>query len=141
MVTSAMRDMDSGGLNRKRDVHGTYHGCGESPQAEMAIGRVLVLATTIFMLTCNQTCYICQQKMGACIQCANKNCYQAFHVTCARRGQLFLKMKNGNTALEQNQLKGYCHKHVPSDWRKERHTDTAIAEVMDFYRRTMKGRK
>lgn len=79
--------------------------------------------------------------MGACIQCANKNCYQAFHVTCARRGQLFLKMKNGGQAIELPHLKGYCHKHVPSDWRKERHTDTAITEAVDYYRRTMKGRK
>lgn len=39
-------------------------------------------------------CYICNQKMGACIQCGNKNCYQAFHVTCARKAKLFLKMKS-----------------------------------------------
>lgn len=50
-------------------------------------------------------------------------------------------MKNGGQPIDISQLKGYCHKHVPSDWRKERHTDTAIAEAVDFYRRTMKGRK
>lgn len=50
-------------------------------------------------------------------------------------------MKNGGQAKEQNQLKGYCDKHVPSDWRKERHTDEAIDEAKLYYKRTMKGRK
>ncbi|KIW02172.1 uncharacterized protein PV09_06336 [Verruconis gallopava] len=87
------------------------------------------------------TCYICQQKMGACIQCSNKSCYQAFHPTCARRGGLCLKMKNGNTPIDPVHLKGYCHKHVSSEWRRERHTDTAIIEAVEHYRKTMKGRK
>jgi NuA3 HAT complex component NTO1 len=50
-------------------------------------------------------------------------------------------MKHNNTPIELPNLKGYCHKHVPSDWRKERHTDTAIMVAMEYYRRTMKGRK
>jgi NuA3 HAT complex component NTO1 len=50
-------------------------------------------------------------------------------------------MKNGGSAIELPNLKGYCHKHVPSDWRKDRHTDTAIVDAVDYYRRTMKGRK
>ena len=89
------------------------------------------------------TCYICRQKMGACIQCGNKNCYIAFHVSCARRARLFLKMKSthgGPASLDASVLKAFCDKHVPADWRREHDVDHAIVEAMDYYRYTMRGR-
>ena len=89
------------------------------------------------------TCYICRQKMGACIQCGNKNCFVAFHVTCARRAKLFLQMKSthgGPASLDASLLKAFCDKHVPSEWRREHDTDTAIADAIDFYHYTMRGR-
>ena len=89
------------------------------------------------------TCYICRQKMGACIQCGNKNCYIAFHVSCARRARLFLKMKSthgGPASLDASVLKAFCDKHVPADWRREHDVDHAIIEAMDYYRYTMRGR-
>ena len=80
--------------------------------------------------------------MGACVQCANKNCYQAFHVTCARKAHLFLKMKNPHGGIaDASSLKGFCHKHVPSEWRKEHSVERTFAEAKDYYRRTMKGRR
>lgn len=140
MGTFIVLGVDSRGLFRQPDIHGTDHGCGEGSQAKMATGELHMVFGDAHANS-EQTCYICQQKMGACIQCANKNCYQAFHVTCARRGQLFLRMKQNNTPIDFSALKGYCHKHVPSEWRKERHTDMAIIEAVEYYRRTMKGRK
>ena len=88
-------------------------------------------------------CYICRQNMGACIQCSNKNCYVAFHVTCARRAKLFLQMKSshgGPATLDASMLKAFCHKHVPNDWRKDNDVDAATADAVDFYRYTMRGR-
>ena len=88
------------------------------------------------------TCYICRQKMGACIQCGNKNCYIAFHVTCARRGKLFLKMKSahgGPASIDASVLKAYCDKHVPADWRREHDVDHATSDAMEYYRYTMRG--
>lgn len=80
--------------------------------------------------------------MGACVQCSNKNCYQAFHVSCARKAQLYLRMKSPNgTSIDIPSLKGFCHKHVPTEWCKERKVDTAIVEALEYYRRTMKGRR
>ncbi|OBT44259.1 hypothetical protein VE00_05418 [Pseudogymnoascus sp. WSF 3629] len=90
------------------------------------------------------TCYICQQRMGACIQCGNKLCYQAFHVTCARRAHLFLKMKNNHGTLAEldgtTQLKAFCDKHCPSDYAKENDVAKATREARSFYKRTMRDR-
>ncbi|KAJ5518716.1 Zinc finger PHD-type [Penicillium expansum] len=63
-------------------------------------------------------CYICKQRMGASIQCSNKNCFVAFHVSCARRAQLYLKMKIGHGLMDSHLLKAFCDKHVPltGDW-------------------------
>ncbi|KAE8347258.1 hypothetical protein BDV24DRAFT_121830 [Aspergillus arachidicola] len=89
-------------------------------------------------------CYICRQRMGASIQCSNKNCFVAFHVTCARRAQLYLKMKSGHgspAVMDTHLLKAFCDKHVPPEWRREHGTDAATAEAIEFYRNTMQGRR
>ncbi|KAF7714207.1 Uncharacterized protein PECH_000299 [Penicillium ucsense] len=86
-------------------------------------------------------CYICKQKMGASIQCSNKNCFVAFHVSCARRAQLFLKMKAGHGLMDSHLLKAFCDKHVPPDWRVEHGTDAATADAIEYYRNTMSGRR
>ncbi|KAL2830384.1 enhancer of polycomb-like-domain-containing protein [Aspergillus pseudoustus] len=89
-------------------------------------------------------CYICRQRMGASIQCSNKNCFVAFHVTCARRAQLYLKMKSGHgnlAVMDSHLLKAFCDKHVPPEWRREHGTDAATAEAIEYYRNTMQGRR
>ncbi|KAH7170325.1 hypothetical protein EDB81DRAFT_676825 [Dactylonectria macrodidyma] len=90
------------------------------------------------------TCYICRQRMGACIQCSNKNCYQAFHVTCARRSRLFLKMKTSQGALAVLDggmvLKAFCDKHCPTDYAHENGVHQATKTAKKFYKRTMRGR-
>ncbi|KAM7189268.1 peregrin [Rhypophila sp. PSN 637] len=90
-------------------------------------------------------CYICNQRMGACIQCSNKSCYQAFHVTCARRSRLYLKMKNSQGALAvldgSLALKAFCDKHCPPDYAKENGVAQATKQAKRFYKRTMKGRQ
>ncbi|KFO10946.1 Bromodomain and PHD finger-containing protein 3, partial [Balearica regulorum gibbericeps] len=65
------------------------------------------------------TCYICKQKgMGAAIQCHKVNCYAAFHVTCAQRAGLFMKIEpmretsiNGTTFTVRKTA--YCESHSP----------------------------
>ncbi|KAK7989482.1 hypothetical protein PG989_009797 [Apiospora arundinis] len=90
------------------------------------------------------TCYICNQAMGACIQCGNKACYQAFHVTCARRAKLFLRMKNSSGALDvldgSTNLKALCDKHCPSEYAKENDVSHATKRAKKFYKRAMKDR-
>ncbi|KAH7328536.1 hypothetical protein B0I35DRAFT_20630 [Stachybotrys elegans] len=90
------------------------------------------------------TCYICNQRMGACIQCGNKNCYQAFHVTCARRARLFLKMKTNQGVLAvldgSMVLKAFCDKHCPAEYSKENDVHQATRMAKRFYKRNMRGR-
>ncbi|KAI1502230.1 PHD-finger domain-containing protein [Biscogniauxia marginata] len=90
------------------------------------------------------TCYICNQQMGACIQCGNKACYQAFHVTCARRARLFLRMKNSSGALDvldgSTNLKALCDRHCPSEYAKENDVSRATKRAKKFYKKTMRDR-
>uniref|UniRef100_A0A3Q2UD57 Bromodomain and PHD finger containing 3 n=1 Tax=Fundulus heteroclitus TaxID=8078 RepID=A0A3Q2UD57_FUNHE len=65
------------------------------------------------------TCYLCKQKgRGACIQCHKANCYTAFHVTCAQRAGLFMKIDpvretgvNGTTFSVKKTA--FCETHTP----------------------------
>jgi len=89
-------------------------------------------------------CYLCNQKMGACIQCGSKNCYQAFHVTCARKAKLYLKMKaaHGGLAISDvSSMKAFCDKHVPPEWRRQHDVDAATAAAKEYYRHEMRHRK
>ena len=86
-------------------------------------------------------CYLCRIKMGACIQCGHKNCYIAFHVSCARRAKLYLKMKSahgGPASIDASVLKAYCDKHVPVDWRREHNVDNATIKAVKHYRKVRK---
>lgn len=82
--------------------------------------------------------------MGACIQCGNKNCYQAFHVTCARKAKLYLKMKSAHGGLaisDASSLRAFCDKHVPPEHRRQYDVDTAIVAAKEYYHREMRHRK
>lgn len=67
------------------------------------------------------TCYICKQKIGACIQCCNRNCFQAYHVTCAKRACLYMNYTKGiqGALLDKSTLRSYCDKHGPPEWDRE----------------------
>lgn len=80
------------------------------------------------------TCYLCRQKgHGASIQCHKTNCYTAFHVTCAQRAGLFMKIEpvrettaNGTTFSVKKTA--FCEAHSPSE--KEGSDDEDIGRVL-----------
>jgi len=57
-----------------------------------------------------QICSLCKERVGACIQCDNRNCFTAFHVTCARQMGFLMSMKSVGT---DGQLRAFCDKHIP----------------------------
>ncbi|BEI85170.1 hypothetical protein CcaverHIS002_0505710 [Cutaneotrichosporon cavernicola] len=59
-------------------------------------------------------CSLCKERVGACIQCEKPSCFTAFHVTCARQAGLLMSMKLMGA---DGQLKAFCDKHLPADWR------------------------
>ncbi|KAK7130294.1 hypothetical protein R3I94_008909 [Phoxinus phoxinus] len=67
------------------------------------------------------TCYLCKEKgVGACIQCHKANCYTAFHVSCAQKAGLFMKMEpikeltdSGLPTLSVKKT-AYCGAHTPN---------------------------
>ncbi|KAF5906785.1 bromodomain-containing protein 1 isoform X1, partial [Clarias magur] len=67
------------------------------------------------------TCYLCKEKgIGACIQCHKANCYTAFHVSCAQKAGLFLKMepvKETSYSSDPSftvKKTAYCGAHTPN---------------------------
>uniref|UniRef100_A0A3B4A6L8 Uncharacterized protein n=1 Tax=Periophthalmus magnuspinnatus TaxID=409849 RepID=A0A3B4A6L8_9GOBI len=65
------------------------------------------------------TCYLCKEKgVGACIQCHKVNCYTAFHVSCAQKAGLYMKLepvKETDTREANFYVKktSYCGSHTP----------------------------
>uniref|UniRef100_A0A3P9DUU4 Bromodomain and PHD finger containing 3 n=1 Tax=Maylandia zebra TaxID=106582 RepID=A0A3P9DUU4_9CICH len=65
------------------------------------------------------TCCLCKQKgRGASIQCHKANCYTAFHVTCAQRAGLFMKIEpvretNINGTMFSVKKTAFCEAHSP----------------------------
>ncbi|XP_057185880.1 bromodomain-containing protein 1b isoform X1 [Triplophysa rosa] len=67
------------------------------------------------------TCYMCKKKgVGACIQCSKANCYTAFHVSCAQKAGLYMKMEpvkevteSGATSFSVKKT-AYCCSHTPN---------------------------
>ncbi|XP_076028222.1 bromodomain-containing protein 1-like isoform X2 [Genypterus blacodes] len=66
------------------------------------------------------TCYLCKEKgAGACIQCDKVNCYTAFHVSCAQKAGLYMKMEPVKEVTETGaatfsvKKTAYCCAHTP----------------------------
>ncbi|KAH7106704.1 PHD-zinc-finger like domain-containing protein [Auriculariales sp. MPI-PUGE-AT-0066] len=65
------------------------------------------------------TCSICRRR-GPCVQCDNKSCYAAFHVTCARQEKFLGPMKALPDVDEAPPLRAYCEKHLPLEMAEVR---------------------
>jgi hypothetical protein len=59
------------------------------------------------------TCCLCKIKEGACIQCDEKKCNRAFHVTCAIDYKLILPSEQMNELFKVDEwnIKVFCDRH------------------------------
>ncbi|ODV85996.1 hypothetical protein CANARDRAFT_220750 [[Candida] arabinofermentans NRRL YB-2248] len=81
------------------------------------------------------SCYICHQKIGACIQCRKSSCFSAYHATCARRSDLYMELKNGISGALQDKttVVSYCDKHSPKSWQATHDTKSGIEKTRLYY--------
>ncbi|KAI9480446.1 MAG: hypothetical protein EXX96DRAFT_562637 [Benjaminiella poitrasii] len=104
------------------------------------------------------TCYICRRRRhhSACIQCDNKHCFLAFHVTCARWARLCMRMKllhssdhHDDADLNSNHdndstttatttangviLKAYCDRHAPRDYKEQVDVEGMVAKAQTWF--------
>jgi hypothetical protein len=79
------------------------------------------------------SCYVCRHRTGACIQCDNKHCFTAFHVTCARKAKLYMKMKTHNPHYDGGMLRAYCDKHTPRDYKEHVDVHKTLAAAQRLY--------
>ncbi|KAG7828718.1 hypothetical protein KL920_003214 [Ogataea angusta] len=81
------------------------------------------------------TCYICRQKVGACIQCCKPSCSVAYHVTCARRSDFYMEMKQGVQAAihDKSTVVSYCDRHSPKEWDFYHDTKLGMQKTKLYY--------
>ncbi|KAH9420969.1 E3 ubiquitin-protein ligase Jade-2 [Dermatophagoides pteronyssinus] len=83
----------------------------------------------------NLICSLCNIRKGAPIICAEKNCRCSYHVTCAFKHKL--KMKIVLTDEKSGiRLKSYCEKHSKACISQKKNNDEKINEI-DFYARSI----
>ncbi|WBW71663.1 histone acetyltransferase complex PHD finger subunit Nto1 [Schizosaccharomyces osmophilus] len=79
-------------------------------------------------------CCVCKLRWGACVQCSEKSCYTAFHITCARRAGFYYKLHAPYGNYSQAEVECFCDRHTPPS-----HLDGALHRLyplaVQYYRR------
>ena len=76
-------------------------------------------------------CNLCRSPAGLCVQCADEQCTQSFHVTCAMESGCCVRVEDeagggeeaeageGGGGGEAVTLRSWCAQHRPADWDAE----------------------
>jgi hypothetical protein len=82
---------------------------------------------TRWQLVCN----ICKEKRGCCLQCTEKRCHAAFHVTCAFKNNLEMQ-----TILSEDNddiiFRAYCSTHTKKRQLQKQQNDQEDEEAVDI---------
>ncbi|OCT97083.1 hypothetical protein XELAEV_18009306mg [Xenopus laevis] len=96
-----------------------------SPEKMEPITKVSHIPSNRWALLCS----LCNEKVGACIQCSIKNCRTAFHVTCAFDHGL--EMKTILTQEDEVKFKSYCPKHGSTKKPEDSHFCRSASDGKD----------
>ena len=69
------------------------------------ITNINKISTSRWQLTCS----LCKIKTGCCVQCSDKKCMVAFHITCAFKHNLLIEQ---NIIEDRVESKCYCLEHT-----------------------------
>ncbi|XP_075056009.1 protein Jade-1 isoform X2 [Mixophyes fleayi] len=94
-----------------------------SPEKMEPITKLSHIPSSRWALVCS----MCNEKVGASIQCSIKNCRTAFHVTCAFDHGL--EMKTILTEEDEVKFKSYCPKHSTSKKTDDGHISESASEL------------
>ena len=85
-------------------------------------------------------CVLCREKSGACIQCSERTCKTAYHVTCAFKHNLEMRAIIENENVDDGvKLRSYCQKHSVSTTQKN--DNSTVQSVDDHHEDHQKLRK
>ncbi|DBA66045.1 TPA: hypothetical protein ACH3X2_003050 [Trebouxia sp. C0005] len=78
---------------RRTSCHRYCHvGCAQWLGETFILNGLVHGLPNVSKAKCQLTCYLCQQRYGACIQCAGSSkCFLAFHPSCARNAGLVME--------------------------------------------------
>ncbi|XP_063776408.1 protein Jade-1 isoform X2 [Pseudophryne corroboree] len=94
-----------------------------SPEKMEPITKLSHIPSSRWALVCS----MCNEKVGASIQCSVKNCRTAFHVTCAFDHGL--EMKTILTEEDEVKFKSYCPKHSTGKKSEDDHISESTSEL------------
>ncbi|KAJ2752864.1 hypothetical protein GGI19_003537 [Coemansia pectinata] len=74
-------------------------------------------------------CNLCHRKVGACIQCSQKQCVTAFHATCARKARLSMTVR-ADRRTGETIFRAFCERHTPSSHTQKIDIDAPLKGLL-----------
>ncbi|CAI0440849.1 unnamed protein product [Linum tenue] len=68
-----------------------------------------------------EKCYVCKSRGGCVMDCSERNCPLAFHITCGLKEELCIEYRDGGSKGKEAIVAGFCRTHTEL-WEKQQGT-------------------